>query len=296
MRAVVLLVAVLSACTTNVVDGRPEGRAAATPQGLHGGSCVDSCGDLSPDGCWCDDACADWDDCCPDYEDQCVIVDEEPELPPGACVDESDCADGETCVQVQCITTPCWAMCQPACEIAIRCAAGYHAADADADGCPDTCAPDEPVCTVSLLCIEGTTAQDTDGDGCEDACVADQPPPAPACDSDDDCPNGYCESFMTCMAIGCPPPPPNECVVNDCDDGSELTCRMMATSCPAGQTLAVIDGCWQCRDARTCEAIAPPPDSCTDRCGGQAPDGCWCDETCAWYGDCCADAASVCPA
>jgi hypothetical protein len=259
----VLIVALLlSACTTDVSDGRPQGRAAATPQGLETGTCASSCGDESPDGCWCDDACADWGDCCPDYEEQCVIVDD---LPPGACVDAADCAEGEECVQVQCITTPCWAMCTPApsCEIAIRCASGYHPDDVDADGCPETCTPDAP----------------------------------PACDGDDDCPNGYCESFMTCMAIGCPPPPPNECVVNDCGDGSELTCRMEALGCPVGQTLAVVDGCWQCRDARTCEAPPPPPDdSCTDRCGGEAPAGCWCDDACAAYGDCCADAADVCPA
>lgn len=35
--------------------------------------------------------------------------------------------------------------------------------------------------------------------------------------------------------------------------------------------------------------------SCEGSCGGQSPDGCFCDEFCAQEGDCCADAAEVCP-
>lgn len=34
--------------------------------------------------------------------------------------------------------------------------------------------------------------------------------------------------------------------------------------------------------------------SCTDHCGGQAAGGCWCDDLCADYGDCCDDKAAVC--
>jgi hypothetical protein len=34
--------------------------------------------------------------------------------------------------------------------------------------------------------------------------------------------------------------------------------------------------------------------SCVDTCGAQAPAGCWCDDQCAAYGDCCADKAAVC--
>lgn len=35
-------------------------------------------------------------------------------------------------------------------------------------------------------------------------------------------------------------------------------------------------------------------DSCADNCGVQAPGGCWCDELCASYGDCCDDYAEEC--
>ena len=34
--------------------------------------------------------------------------------------------------------------------------------------------------------------------------------------------------------------------------------------------------------------------SCGGLCGDQAPGGCWCDETCADYGDCCPDYGPVC--
>lgn len=34
--------------------------------------------------------------------------------------------------------------------------------------------------------------------------------------------------------------------------------------------------------------------SCIDDCGGMAIDGCWCDDACVLYGDCCVDAEAVC--
>lgn len=41
-------------------------------------------------------------------------------------------------------------------------------------------------------------------------------------------------------------------------------------------------------------ACAVPADSCWGRCGGQAPEGCWCDEACDQYGDCCGDICDAC--
>jgi len=40
----------------------------------------------------------------------------------------------------------------------------------------------------------------------------------------------------------------------------------------------------------------PAADSCSGSCGDKAPSGCWCDEQCAKYGDCCSDKAAVCDA
>jgi hypothetical protein len=36
------------------------------------------------------------------------------------------------------------------------------------------------------------------------------------------------------------------------------------------------------------------PNSCSGQCGGQAGSGCWCDDLCASFGDCCQDYWSVC--
>ncbi len=39
---------------------------------------------------------------------------------------------------------------------------------------------------------------------------------------------------------------------------------------------------------------APDGSSCVGRCGSQAPDGCWCDDMCSQYGDCCSDYQQAC--
>ncbi len=35
------------------------------------GSCVNSCGDFSPQGCWCDEICEFYEDCCKDISKTC---------------------------------------------------------------------------------------------------------------------------------------------------------------------------------------------------------------------------------
>ena len=48
----------------------------------------------------------------------------------------------------------------------------------------------------------------------------------------------------------------------------------------------------------TCAGEAVPPtssdDSCSDVCGSQAKGGCWCDDQCTKYGDCCEDYKAIC--
>lgn len=43
-------------------------------------------------------------------------------------------------------------------------------------------------------------------------------------------------------------------------------------------------------------AAPPPSDSCELSCGTQAPAGCWCDNACTGYGDCCTDYVDECVA
>ncbi|MEM9605738.1 MAG: S8 family serine peptidase, partial [Pseudomonadota bacterium] len=40
----------------------------------------------------------------------------------------------------------------------------------------------------------------------------------------------------------------------------------------------------------------PPAGGCEDSCGGQSPDGCWCDDACVGYGDCCDNYEDECVA
>jgi len=41
-------------------------------------------------------------------------------------------------------------------------------------------------------------------------------------------------------------------------------------------------------------ATNPNPNSCEDQCGGIAPGGCWCDDSCLGAGDCCNDVCNEC--
>lgn len=43
-------------------------------------------------------------------------------------------------------------------------------------------------------------------------------------------------------------------------------------------------------------AKADLPGTCRESCGAQASEGCWCDDMCVAYGDCCPDRAKVCDA
>lgn len=48
------------------------------------------------------------------------------------------------------------------------------------------------------------------------------------------------------------------------------------------------------RGVRTATGKADLPGSCKGFCGGQSADGCYCDDQCETYGDCCADKTTEC--
>jgi agmatine deiminase len=59
---------------------------------------------------------------------------------------------------------------------------------------------------------------------------------------------------------------------------------------------AAIGGTYQ-GDGVSCGDVQcplPPGQSCSGHCGQQAPSGCWCDELCCSYNDCCDDKHDVC--
>ena len=74
-----------------------------------------------------------------------------------------------------------------------------------------------------------------------------------------------------------------------------ITCSIaaaLAAGC-AGELPGELDGE---RGTWSPSGKADAHESCVDHCGEMAPGGCWCDEECAGFGDCCPDYQPVCVA
>ncbi len=95
----------LSACVGPASDSIGE-RGLGGADGVFG-SCVEACGEPSPEGnCWCDEACAEHGDCCADKVETCGG--EAPEAPPSVlCESVQDCWSGFTCD-----TSACYSSCR----------------------------------------------------------------------------------------------------------------------------------------------------------------------------------------
>ena len=111
---------------------------------------------------------------------------------------------------------------------------------------------------------------------------------------------------------GCSPTKP----VGNCTLDSGSCCEANGSAgCEDSECCAVV--CFQdpfccdvewdalCADAAMRESVChcggtsapplPPAFSCEENCGGAAPSGCWCDESCCDFGDCCEDKGQFCP-
>lgn len=150
----------------------------------------------------------------------------------------------------------CW--CDDLCEDYGDCC-GDKEATCDAPAGPELCLQDEQ-CDSGFCDHTECLSNCPEGMICPAVCWGQCAEPEPAidfCQQDDECDTGYCDH--------------SECLAN-CPDDSEF--------CPAV--------CWgQCGEPE------PPAPSCEGACGGQG-DGCWCDEYCQEYGDCCGDYEEVC--
>jgi hypothetical protein len=75
-----------------------------------------------------------------------------------------------------------------------------------------------------------------------------------------------------------------------------------AKSCKEICGKKAVSGCWcdeKCADYGDCcadkaEQCDEKPASCAGHCGSSNPEGCFCDDKCAQYGDCCSDKTEVC--
>lgn len=197
-------------------------------------------------------------------------------------------------------------------------------------GSPGTTTPGELPCTVDAHCADMAVLDDCHAPICDSAtgtcAVAWRPDGAPCedgdictggetcwrgacggsdlmldCDDGDACTHDYCVPSSGCVwepepacaaptgpccephgGLGCTSPAIEACV---CAVDSYCCTTSWDEQCA---TQVETFGC------AACIVVTPAP-SCYGACGGESPDGCWCDATCAQYGDCCEDVCVECP-
>lgn len=252
------------------------------PPGTPGGACNASYECAA--GCICDQgACVetgfcqvDW-DCAIGFECDEARATCTPEgSQPQGCMIDTDCPMGNFCDLATATCVPSWG-----CTTNQECGPGWECAN-------NTCVP--VPCDADVDCFEGCACQVSSG-VCQETgfCSADQDCPA-FCDANGVCSEMVCdEGRQTCTWPESQPNPP-QC-------GGPLTCEVGAPVCPAGETPAILEGCYtgeciqvaQCPDTplALCENIENP-NQCINRldcdvnwngvnctCNGQP---CNCDE------------------
>ncbi|MEM6990838.1 MAG: hypothetical protein AAF721_10080 [Myxococcota bacterium] len=229
---------------------------------------VDFCGGKGTGNCWCDDACVDFGDCCSDAGEVCEID------------DAGDDDDGEVCGEVLC---------------ALFCENGFKT---DEDGC-EVCECQGQFCggIANIQCPQGEQCVG----------VGDFPDAGGFCEPFPFCggfPGFPCPEGLICVDIpgdGCDPPegadcggmcvpPVEECTPETCGPAPEVATIDCGDGTTAGPVCSNEDG--ECSwTITTCPDPGAP--SCQDNCGGNAG-GCWCDDLCTGYGDCCEDYLEEC--
>lgn len=226
-----------------------------------GSSCAGVCGTgAQPSGCYCDEACEGYGDCCGDYAAECTGA------PVGGCDGfcgtqssegcwcDSQCSSYGDC----CSNYEDLCLCEPDC-------AGKACGD---DGCGGSCGGcgASQSCNAAGQCVSTCTpdcaGKECGSNGCGGSC-------------------GSCGAGETCNAAGtCDTTCTPDCAGKECGDNG---CGGVCGSCDAGES---------CNAAGTCEAVSGP--TCAGSCGAQSPDGCYCDNLCTMYGDCCPDYQAEC--
>lgn len=249
-----------------VADDAPRqriGKSDWTPSG----TCEDACGSKTLDGnCYCDDLCETYGDCC---SDKATVCDGVPECFVGGC-------SGQLCAaQPGMISTcewkneyACYKQPGAVCEAQADGSCGWTMTG-DAAQCLAEANDCNPV-MCEMYCEYGFVK---DVKGCE-ICSCNEPPADAGCESHDDCDaDEYCQPIV-CITAPCL----NPCV----ERGVEGDACSEDAMCKAGLVCA----------GGACAAPATSP--CQGHCGGPAPEGCWCDQWCSYYGDCCPGKTETC--
>jgi len=207
----------------------------------------------------------------------------------GDCGENKYCDDLNTCQDCSCGDKECGTdQCGNSCG---TCADGTGCLEKFGKCVPEGCYPkDTPGCN-GCACEECVFAMDS---YCKDSawdsiCVG---------ECNDSC-NGNCPCFPDCAGKECGDDgcggSCGECVEGSvCFDG--FCCVPNCTGKICGS-----DGCGgscgECAEGLICSpdgTACTEPVGCKDMCGGQSPDGCYCDEQCFDYGDCCPDVCDEC--
>lgn len=150
---------------------------------------------------------------------------------------------------------------------------------------------DGDVCTTADVCLDG-------------ACVTTEGAFLP-CDDGDSCTTDYCDPVEGCFVV-----PEESCMIPTgecCDPHGCLGCvDPNVESCVCGADPYCCEQAWDAQCAGevesygcgSCGPVQTPiagDATCEGSCGGQSPSGCYCDEGCETYGDCCEDICVFCP-
>lgn len=242
--------------------------------------CAGPGGECPPVACpppTCEDgtACREGQICCPGCSGPGICVDEGTGCPdiacPPSCTTDDDCGFGGV------------GLCCSDCV-----GGGYCSEDGSCATCPGDCGPMDArgvgFCDAFLgWAWNGMDCEPLSGCSCEGAdcgevsvdesdcaslhahCASRPCSSDGECDTNewcDPCAHGSCPVCADCVAA---------CVDSRCATGESATCRMVRPECGDGGTAIVVDGCWLCVDAYTCERF-PIGDCRSTGC----PDGSTC--------------------
>ncbi len=312
----------LGACDQAPLDQARLAAAEANADRAAGSCSPDVCGDYIPaNTCQCDDACVFYGDCCDDVDAVC-----NGEEPTDACEDNDDCP--EFCGWNEDNLRVCkpWAQEGEGCQ-------GFVLPQYRAECAPELeCEFSEPTFDVPGVCVDPNdddpafcggiaNIQCPTGQHCElmgdfpDAGGSCQPGSGDGgmcggiagfacmegldCFMEDTFPDAAGTCVEPCVPAGCSG---QVCALQSEAPGIITTCEALPEYICFGETSCGhfgADGAcaWQETDAfLACLADfdEPAPDSCQDHCGDQAEAGCYCDDLCVFWGDCCDDKLAVC--